>query len=90
MNWKLSQDGLSASRTLDNGGMESRLLSAIDSDELIQALPADIIAPDYRAQRAALYPPYTEYLDSVVKGDKAQMQSYIDACLAIKLKYPKV
>ena len=31
----------------------------------------------------------SDYLDAVVKDDKAQMQSYIDACLAVKLKYPK-
>jgi hypothetical protein len=39
MNWKLSQDGLSAYRALDNGGVESRLISAIDPSEVV--LPAD-------------------------------------------------
>jgi hypothetical protein len=31
----------------------------------------------------------TDYLDGLVKGDTEQMQSYIDACLAVKAKYPK-
>lgn len=43
----------------------------------------------YKAQRAAEYPPMTDYLDGIVKGDTAQVQTYIDACLAVKLKYPK-
>ena len=43
MIWKLSHDGKSASRTLDNGCMESRLIHAIDPIELASALPADPI-----------------------------------------------
>lgn len=46
-------------------------------------------ALDYREQRAAEYPPMTDYLDGIVKGDQAQVQAYIDACLAVKAKYPK-
>jgi hypothetical protein len=43
----------------------------------------------YRLQRAAEYPSFEEYLDGVVKGDQEQVQAYIDACLAVKEKYPK-
>jgi hypothetical protein len=43
----------------------------------------------YAQKRAAEYPPMTDYLDGVVKGDQAQIQTYIDACLAVKAKYPK-
>jgi hypothetical protein len=43
----------------------------------------------YKAKRAAEYPPMTDYLDGIVKGDDAQVQAYIDACLAVKAKYPK-
>jgi hypothetical protein len=50
---------------------------------------ADIDAKAYIAKRAAEYPPITDYLDAVVKGDTAQQQAYIDACLAVKAKYPK-
>jgi hypothetical protein len=45
MTWKLSRDGLSASRTLNDGGYESRLVSAIPADELATALPADPLTP---------------------------------------------
>jgi hypothetical protein len=43
----------------------------------------------YKYQRAAEYPPMTDYLDAIVKGDTAQQEAYIAACLAVKLKYPK-
>lgn len=43
----------------------------------------------YRNFRAMEYPPITDYLDGIVKDDQAQVQAYIDACLAVKAKYPK-
>lgn len=43
----------------------------------------------YQRDRASEYPPITDYIDGVVKGDQAQIQAYIDACLAVKAKYPK-
>jgi hypothetical protein len=43
----------------------------------------------YIAKRQAEYPPFTDYLDGIAKGDQAQVQAYIDACLAVKAKYPK-
>ena len=43
----------------------------------------------YKAQRTAEYPDFRDYLDGIVKGDQAQVQAYIDACLAVKAKYPK-
>jgi len=43
----------------------------------------------YSRLRAKEYPPITDYLDAVVKGDQEQMQAYVDACLAVKAKYPK-
>ena len=43
----------------------------------------------YKAKRAAEYPSMADYLDGIVKGDTAQVQTYIDACLAVKAKYPK-
>ena len=46
-------------------------------------------AQAYKAKRAAEYPPITDYLDGIVKGDQAQVQAYIDACLAVKAKYQK-
>lgn len=43
----------------------------------------------YAEKRAMEYPAFTDYLDGIVKGDEAQIQKYIDDCLAVKAKYPK-
>ena len=43
----------------------------------------------YKYKRASEYPPITDYLDGIVKGNTEQVQAYIDACLAVKAKYPK-
>ena len=53
------------------------------------ALEALIASEEYKEKRAREYPPMTDYLDGIVKGDTAQVQAYIDACLAVKAKYPK-
>ena len=53
------------------------------------AVEALIVSEAYKEKRAAEYPPYTDYLDGIVKGDTAQVQAYIDACKAVKNKYPK-
>ena len=44
----------------------------------------------YKTKRALEYPPITDYLDGVVKGDQTQIDKYIADCLAVKAKYPKV
>jgi hypothetical protein len=44
---------------------------------------------EYQRLRAKEYPDFKEYLDGIVKGDTEQIQAYIDACLAVKAKYPK-
>jgi len=49
----------------------------------------EVDAQAYARSRAAEYPPVEDYLDAIVKGDEAQKQAYIDACLAVKAKYPK-
>jgi hypothetical protein len=43
----------------------------------------------YIGKRDREYPPITDYLDGVVKGDQAQIDAYIAACQAVKTKYPK-
>jgi hypothetical protein len=43
----------------------------------------------YKYKRQQEYPDFKDYLDGIVKGDNAQVQAYIDACLAVKAKYPK-
>jgi len=42
-----------------------------------------------KSNRANEYPDFKEYLDGIVKGDDAQIQKYINDCLAVKAKYPK-
>jgi|688.fasta_scaffold802822_1 hypothetical protein len=55
----------------------------------IARLQADYDSKEYQRLRAPEYPSFNDYLDGVVKGDQAQIQTYIDACLAVKAKYPK-
>jgi hypothetical protein len=43
----------------------------------------------YVAKRQAEYPPMTDYLDGIAKGDQAQINKYIADCLAVKERYPK-
>ena len=43
----------------------------------------------YIAKRQAEYPPITDYLDGIVKGNQTQIDAYIAACQAVKTKYPK-
>jgi len=79
-------------------------LHFLDDDSFVHLLPAGSVQitdaeaeamrpqpPEltYAEKRAAEYPPMTDYLDGVVKGDQAQIDAYIAACLAIKAKYPK-
>ena len=53
------------------------------------AVQAYIDAHAYIAKRQAEYPPMTDYLDGVAKGDQAQINKYIADCQAVKIKYPK-
>lgn len=43
----------------------------------------------YDEKRRSEYPPIVDYIDAVVKGDQAQIDAYVKACLAVKAKYPK-
>ena len=45
---------------------------------------------NYIVNRASEYPPITDYLDGIVKGDQAQIDKYIADCQAVKNKYPKM
>lgn len=67
---------------------------AYDKDENIveydnNAVEGLISSEAYKEKRAKEYPPITDYIDGIVKGDNAQVQAYIDACLSVKNKYPK-
>jgi hypothetical protein len=64
--------------------------TARDAEEAAFAAEQVALArTQYQRDRAKEYPSVTDYLDGVVKGDQAQVQAYIDACLAVKAKYPK-
>ena len=92
-NWKYTDaTNTVVFRTLDNGAMESCLVSVI-ADWIAEGNtpePADPIpAPTYQELRAAAYPPITDYLDGIVKGDTEQVAKYVASCLAVKALYPK-
>jgi len=53
------------------------------------AVQAYVDAHAYIAKRASEYPPITDYIDGVVKGDQVQIDKYIADCLAVKAKYKK-
>ena len=60
----------------------------VQYDEAV--VQAYIDANAYKSKRQAEYPPITDYLDGVVKGDQTQIDKYIADCLSVKDKYPKV
>ena len=53
------------------------------------AVQAYIDAHAYIAKRQAEYPPITDWVDGMVKGDQAQINKYIADCQAVKSRYPK-
>jgi len=64
------------------------------TDAEANTIRADIQAADeaaltYAQKRVAEYPPFTDYLDAVAKGDQVQIDKYIADCQAVKAKYPK-
>lgn len=59
-------------------------------EDIPQSEPEPVYVPTYADLRAMEYPPMTDYLDGIVKGDQAQIDAYIAACQAVKAKYPKV
>jgi len=57
--------------------------------EKVAEFQAEYDSKEYQRQRTKEYPDFKEYLDGIVKGDDAQIQKYINDCLAVKVKYPK-
>jgi len=61
-----------------------------EANEIIAAREKAVFdALPYDAKRRSEYPPITDYLDGVVKGDQTQIDAYVAACQAVKAKYPK-
>lgn len=77
---------------LDSADYEHLLPSGsvqITDAEAAQIIAANAPVLTYAQKRISEYPPMTDYLDGIVKGDTAQVDAYIAACLAVKAKYPK-
>lgn len=79
-----------------NIAYEDALLIQNNTDENgnfveVNKISTEIFSQDtsFTIKRALSYPPITDYIDGVVKGDQEQIQNYIDACLEVKAKYPK-
>lgn len=69
------------------GGQKKPTKEEVESE--IARLQKEWENTEYQRLRAKEYPDFKEYLDGIVKGDQDQIQAYIDACLAVKAKYPK-
>jgi hypothetical protein len=76
-----SQDHLIGSKTPITQAKADKLIKAIEQ-QTFDALT-------YAQKRASAYPPITDYLDGIVKGDQAQIDDFITKCLAVKATYPK-
>ena len=64
--------------------------TARDTEEKLWAeKQVELAKTQYQRDRQPEYPPATDYLDGVVKGDQGQIDKYIADCLAVKDKYPK-
>lgn len=77
---------------LDSADHEHLLPSGsvqITNEEAAAIRAANAPVLTYAQKRAAEYPPIADYIDGVVKGDAAQVDAYVAACLAVKAKYPK-
>lgn len=83
-----SYDGIEwLEKPVYEGGQKKPTIEEVEAE--ITRLQQEWENTQYQRLRAKEYPDFKEYLDGIVKGDTAQMQAYIDACLAVKAKYPK-
>jgi hypothetical protein len=85
-NWSIVGDNYADLQWLD--APETKPTEWELKDE-VERLQQEYDNTEYQRLRAAEYPNFADYLDGLVKGDESQMQAYIDACLAVKAKYPK-
>ena len=80
---------LSTGETKQVALTEAELAEVAQAQAIKDAENIELAKTQYQRDRAAEYPSINNYIDGVVKGDQAQVQEYIDACLAVKAKYPK-
>jgi len=76
---------------INKNGVDYTLTAEEEAEHLANVLQiqAKKEVTKYKSDRAKEYPPITNYIDGVVKGDQAQIDKYIADCLAVKAKYPK-
>jgi hypothetical protein len=84
--WVLSGDEYSGLEWLDKNQEQPTEEALVAEAERLQA---DWDALEYQRLRKLEYPPIEDYIDGIVKSDESQVQAYIDACIAVKEKYPK-
>ena len=75
-------------RSVDASGIAKDVNGDVVSYDLA-VVNAWVNPNEYKFNRMKEYPPVTDYLDGVVKGNQAQIDAYIADCLAVKAKYPK-
>lgn len=69
---------------------DKTLVTKTEADTIIAQQQQDRFdALSYAEKRRTEYPSILDYIDGVVKGDQAQIDTYIAACLAVKARYPK-
>ena len=89
--WSLNGDTYEGLQWLEKpvweGGQKKPTKAEVEAE--VARLQQEWENTEYQRLRAKEYPDFKEYLDGLVKGDTEQMQAYIDACLAVKAKYPK-
>ena len=89
--WSLDGDTYEGLQWLEKpvyeGGQKKPTKAEVEAE--VARLQKEWEDTEYRRLRAPEYPPAVDYLDGLVKGDVEQMRAYIDACLAVKAKYPK-
>ena len=89
--WKIDNDCYEGLQWLEKpvweGGQKKPTKEEVEAE--VARLQKEWEDTEYQRLRAKEYPDVKEYLDGLVKGDTEQMQAYIDACLAVKAKYPK-
>ena len=69
-----------------NDIIETKLINVYEDVEVdVEAWKKE----NYAILLKAFYPRMEDYMDAVVKGDTEAQQSYIEACLAVKERFPK-
>jgi hypothetical protein len=90
-NWSLNGNTYEGLQWLEKpvyeGGQKKPTQAEVEAE--VARLQQEWENTEYQRLRAKEYPDFKEYLDGIVKGDTEQIQAYIDACLAVKAKYPK-